>query len=177
MRSFFGSFACLAMLMLSSFAFASGGNAETVGTLPGGGGSARGVAVAMTSNPGNNSGNTGAVTSVTVKPGQSGSCNGVACNNNSFSSGKAVIRTASSTTYSGFDGSITGVKPDYVVDLGSSNNASVTGTGGAVNLGNSGTTTVTNCGSAGGGGSNITVKYPSGGTASVPPGSSTTFHS
>jgi len=121
--------------------------------------------------------------SAKVKPGQAHTNgDGVTVENDTSSSGDAAIDPAggttgcctNTTTKSGFEGGITGLDVNDTVGLGSSNKATVTGNGGSVALSGGSTVTVTNTG--GPGATPITVIFPSGNTAQVPPGSSTTFN-
>jgi hypothetical protein len=131
--------------------------------------------------------------SVTVTPGHSGTNGNVTVVNSSSSHGTAHIspgtkpKNADGTgggppsgpnnvrTDAGVDSTTTGLKDGDSVDLGNANTGSVTGKGGTVNLGAANSVTVTNNGT--GNGPSITVKYPNGGTATIPPGSTATFHS
>lgn len=114
-----------------------------------------------------------------VKPGECHeNSDGVTVCNDKDSSGNAKVNPKSGTsgsettvtTGTGFEGSIDGIDSNDTVDLGSSNDATVSGNGGTVNTGGGSTTTVTN----GTGGGDMTVNTPSGSTVTVPPGSSAT---
>jgi hypothetical protein len=117
-------------------------------------------------------GSTGNVTSVVVKPGQTGTC-GAKCVNNANSNGNALLKKDKATTGSEFRGTISEVKPDYSVELGDNNTATVEGTGGTVLLGNGGITTVKNKSAN----ASILVRYPGGGSAHVGPDSTCVFYS
>ena len=75
---------------------------------------------------------------------------------------KVGLENAETTvrTGTGFEGKVTGVDSNDEVDLGSSNDATVEGTGGTVVLSGGSTVTVKNTGPAGGG--DMTVQLPSG---------------
>jgi len=112
-----------------------------------------------------------------VKPGQN-HCNtdGVCVTNNQESSGDATvdpevgsgISETTVTTQSGFEGTITGIDANDTVNLGPSNNGSVSGAGGTVNTGSSSTLTISN----GTGGGNMTVNLVGGSEITIPPGNS-----
>lgn len=119
-----------------------------------------------------------------VKPGESHKNeDGVELTNDEDSGGNATIDPEhgddrSSTTVdtkTGFEGTVTGVDANDVVDLGSSNTASVSGTGGTVVMSGGSNVTVTNTtpaetANAGA----ITIDMPSGTKLTVHPGSSIT---
>jgi hypothetical protein len=148
------------------------GSGETVDIQLGGGLRDSGVPLPAASGPGQG-GNTGNVTVVVVKPGQNGTC-GAKCANNANSESSAVLKTDSANTGGGFRGTISEVKPDYTVELGGDNTATVEGTGGTVLLGSGGITTVRNKS----GNASILVRYPGGGgSAQVGPGSTCVFYS
>lgn len=119
-----------------------------------------------------------------VKPGESHKNeDGVELTNDEDSSGDATIDPehgddGSSTTVdtkTGFEGSVTGIDANDVVDLGSSNTASVAGTGGTVVMSGGSNVTVTNTTPAGTVNADvITIDMPSGTKLTVHPGSSIT---
>tara|TARA_R110002096_G_C14661938_1_gene728385 strand:- start:4101 stop:4619 length:519 start_codon:yes stop_codon:yes gene_type:complete len=85
-------------------------------------------------------------------------------------------------TGTGFEGQVDGIDDGDEVDLGSSSEAEVSGTGGEVSVSGGSTVKVTNTneppvtgGGTAGAGDSITVILPSGNTLTVPPGSSVTI--
>ena len=122
--------------------------------------------------------------SETVKPGESHENeDGVNVENSMKSGGDAKVNpkkgnknsATTVTTKSRFDGTISGLDSNDTVNMGSSNTGEVKGDGGRVNLSGGCRVTVTNTSTA----LNpkiMTVSLPSGATATVAPGSSTTFN-
>lgn len=117
-----------------------------------------------------------------VKPGEvHTNSDGVTVSNSDASSGNAYVTPKTGTenakstirTETGFNGEITGIDNNDNVDLSSSAEAAVEGSGGRVKVGGGSTVKVSNTGPTGGG--DITVDLPSGTTLTVPPGSSTTI--
>lgn len=118
-----------------------------------------------------------------IEPGEPTATNpdGVGVTNAAGSSGNANMNPASGcggagattavNTQTGFEGSITGLDANDTANLGSSNEATVSGNGGNVVLSGGSTVTVSN----GNGGGNMTVTLPSGAKATVLPGSSVIF--
>lgn len=115
--------------------------------------------------------------STTLKPGDS--CtneDGVTVDNHSGSSGnismtpqkgdKKSKTTVTAKTNAEF--SVTGLDENDIVNMGSSNAATISGDGGTINMKGNSTVTVTN--TADKGGKDITVKTPNGGTVTVKPG-------
>lgn len=118
-----------------------------------------------------------------VKPGESYTNNdGVTVDNDDASGGNATIDPAngsgnSSTqvnTKTSFEGDISGLDSNDTVNLGSSNTANVSGTGGTVNVSGGSAISVSNTSVAGGG--NMTVNLPSGSSITVGPGSNITVN-
>lgn len=114
-----------------------------------------------------------------VRPGDE-YCNvdGVCVKNTKDSNGNATVDPRGGTsnaattvaTRTGFEGEISGLDSNDTADLGSSNEATVSGEGGTVNVGGGSKVTVQN----GEGGGDMTVNLPSGTTVTVSPGSTTT---
>jgi hypothetical protein len=118
-----------------------------------------------------------------VKPGEAHTNNdGVTVDNDSDSTGNATIDPKDGSgnsqtdvdTQTGFEGDISGIDNNDTVDLGSSNDVNVSGTGGNVSASGGSTVNVSNTGPVGGG--NINVTLPSGTTINVGPGSNVTIN-
>ena len=72
-------------------------------------------------------------------------------------------------------GTVTGIDGNDTVNTANGSNATISGTGGAVNVGSGSTGNVTNTNPVGGGGASITVNI-GGGSVTVPPGGTINFN-
>lgn len=161
----------VALLLLGGAIAANGKTDDTVGGLPFPG-------AVGASSPNEESSTNPDSRKQKVKPGNS-HCNsdGVCVANGEESRGDAIIDPKEGSessitevdTKSGFEGEISGLDSNDIVNLGSSNTCGVTGTGGTVTCSGGSTVGVTNVG--GDGATNMTVNLPSGSTVTVPPGS------